>query len=92
MRKAEERARALLDQRKSNGYAEMAKPAPAPLQGPADEETDNQADQVETDAAAPQAESEAEAEAAKQDALERLKKAGIGMPRRVQRASSIRPN
>lgn len=84
VRKAEERARAMLLDRKANGYSKASKPPPAPLQGPSDADTEEVEDDQEV-AAAPQSDPEAEAEAAKQDAIERLKKAGIGMPRRVQR-------
>jgi hypothetical protein len=84
VRKAEERARNMLLERKANGYAAAPKPPPAPLQGPSDAETEDVEEEPEV-TAAPQHDPEAEAEAARQDAIERLKKAGIGMPRRVQR-------
>ena len=96
VRKAEARARALLAERQANGYADAPAPEPAPLQGKIEAEEDSEAEPIiiaepqdaPQEAAIqeqPAEPTQAEADAAKEDALERLKKAGIGMPRRVQR-------
>ena len=95
VRKAEARARALLEQRAENGYAEPTKPGTAPMQGALEAAGDAPEDDAETmedaltegeaaeDGAAQT--QELTKEQAKEQTLERLKQAGIGAPRRVQR-------
>ena len=98
VRRAEARARALLADRKANNYADAPKPPPAPLQGgDADENEPSTAPAEPAAPATPAAVtgpesteqpteslSETEQQAA-DEALERLKRKGIGMPRRVTR-------
>ena len=94
VRKAEERARKLLEERKANNYADAPKPKPAPLQGITDED---EAEETEASAEATEAEAgstddgtdassaEQVAMPTKEDTLDRLRKAGLGTPRRVDR-------
>lgn len=81
VRKAEERARAMLAERKASHYSDVVPTQPTQIEGPSEKDREDEGDKAGSPPPGP----EAEAEAAKQDALERLKKAGIGMPRRVQR-------
>ena len=92
VRKAEARARALLEKRAEAGYADVT-PTPAPDEEPS-EDTAIELPAATTPPSAetpadpqPKAPDEATAEtkAATDEALDKLKRAGIGVPRRVQR-------
>ncbi|WP_342585887.1 hypothetical protein [Loktanella sp. S4079] len=78
VRRAEERARALLDSRLANGYQEAPKPEAAPMQGLPDPEPEV-AEPVEEPAAPEPVAEEPPA------APEPAPKPTIGMPRRIKR-------
>ncbi len=93
VRKAEARARALLERRAGEGYADIIKSETdtiTPEDGDAESEDlpaiadMSKTPETDGETETPAAEVDAD-QAAKEDALERLKRAGIGMPRRVQR-------
>ena len=77
VRRAEARARALLADRKANGYAIAAPTSTAPMQGETEADDPVVEEPAETE--------QAREEKAKQDALDILKSRGLGGPRRVTR-------
>jgi hypothetical protein len=96
VRKAEARARDMLEKRAQAGYADVSVETPAPDE----DQTEDTAIELpaittpDTTTTAPQPQAEApesskasadDSKAATDEALDKLKRAGIGMPRRVQR-------
>ncbi|PRY80477.1 hypothetical protein CLV80_101331 [Yoonia maritima] len=82
VRRAEERARAMLDSRLVNGYKDAPAPKAAPLQGLSDEDKEREEAKIAEDAAtkqaAPAPEPQAEPEVQATEPT-------VGMPRRVKR-------
>ncbi|WP_343229852.1 hypothetical protein [Yoonia maritima] len=82
VRRAEERARAMLDSRLANGYKDAPAPKAAPLQGLSDEDKEREEAKIAEESAAkqtpPAPEPEAEPETSAPEPT-------VGMPRRVKR-------
>jgi len=83
VRKAEARARELLERRKAAGYADVEKPDTTQIVSDVQAIDDTSQDDTPPDT--PTAEPAAEETDDTEDTLEKLKRAGIGAPRRVQR-------
>jgi hypothetical protein len=78
VRRAEERARALLADRKANDYQEAPKPKAAPLQGLSDEDKEIEEAKIAAEAAGGSTDAD---ESSVADAPE----SAVNMPRRVKR-------
>ena len=89
VRRAEERARAMLDSRKANGFKEAPKPKAAPLQGLSEEDKEREEAKIAEEAAAKQAEPAAAPEPTAETKAEAPAPAApepnVSMPRRIKR-------
>ncbi|WP_333712242.1 hypothetical protein [Yoonia sp.] len=96
VRKAEARARAMLEKRAQTGYADVTVETPSAEDAPAEDvaielpaittpQKSDTATEPQDVAPEPAKSPDDDGKAATDEALDKLKRAGIGMPRRVQR-------